>query len=81
MRWKWNVENFKETLYIYILFFVPGINSFIKIVKHYMGIWSKINHLFYMDDMKLYARNDDEMEGLLKTEQFPWWYLHEISAT
>lgn len=28
---------------------------------------SKINHLFYMDDLKLYARNDDELEGLLKT--------------
>ena len=27
----------------------------------------KINHLFYMDDLKLYACNDDELEGLLKT--------------
>jgi len=27
----------------------------------------KINHLFYMDDLKLYAQNDDELERLLKT--------------
>ena len=26
-----------------------------------------INHLFYMDDLKLYAKNDGELEGLLKT--------------
>ena len=26
----------------------------------------KISHLFYMDDLKLYARNDEELEGLLK---------------
>ena len=25
----------------------------------------KINHLFYMDDLKLYAQNDGELEGLL----------------
>ena len=27
----------------------------------------RINHLFYMDDLKLYASNDNELEGLLKT--------------
>ena len=27
----------------------------------------KINHLFNMDDLKLYAQNDGELEGLLKT--------------
>ena len=27
----------------------------------------KINHLFYMDDLKLYATNAGELEGLLKT--------------
>ena len=27
----------------------------------------KISHLFYMDDLKLYAHNDGELEGLLKT--------------
>jgi hypothetical protein len=26
-----------------------------------------INHLFYMDDLKLYAKNDSDLEGLLKT--------------
>ena len=28
---------------------------------------NKINHLFYMDDLKLYASNDNELEGLIKT--------------
>ena len=28
---------------------------------------SKVNHLFYMDDLKLFARNDNELEGLLAT--------------
>ena len=27
----------------------------------------KINHLFYMDDLKLYGKNDYELEGLLRT--------------
>ena len=27
----------------------------------------RINHLFYMDDLKLYARDDRELEGLLQT--------------
>ena len=27
----------------------------------------KMNHLFYMDDLKLYTCNDYELEGLLKT--------------
>ena len=27
----------------------------------------KLNHLFYMDDLKLYASNDGELEGMLKT--------------
>ena len=27
----------------------------------------KINHLFYMDDLKLYGKNDYELEGLLGT--------------
>ena len=26
-----------------------------------------INHLFYMDDLKLFARNDNELTGLLDT--------------
>ena len=28
---------------------------------------SKINHLFYMDDLKLFGKNDNEIDGLLKT--------------
>ena len=27
----------------------------------------KINHLFYMDDLKLYEKNDKELDGLLRT--------------
>ena len=27
----------------------------------------KVNHLLYMDDLKLYGKNDYELEGLLRT--------------
>ena len=27
----------------------------------------RVNHLFYMDDLKLFGKNDSEIEGLLKT--------------
>ena len=27
----------------------------------------RLNHLFYMDDLKLYAKNDEQLEGLLHT--------------
>ena len=26
-----------------------------------------INHLFYMDDLKLFAKNDNDLEGMLQT--------------
>jgi len=29
--------------------------------------YGKISHLFYMDDLKIYAENDDELTGLLST--------------
>ena len=29
----------------------------------------KINHLLYMDDLKLYGKNDKELDGLLRTVQ------------
>ena len=36
--------------------------------KYGYEIYEKaINHLFYMDDLKLYAKNDKELEGLLYT--------------
>ena len=36
--------------------------------KYGYDIYEKaINHLFYMDDLKLYAKNDKELEGLLST--------------
>ena len=32
---------------------------------------AKVNHLFYMYDLKLFARNDNKLEGLLKkTKEF-----------
>lgn len=31
------------------------------------GYGYKISHLFYMDDLKTYAKNDDEQTGLLRT--------------
>ena len=27
----------------------------------------RVNHLFYMDNLKLFGKNDSEIEGLLKT--------------
>ena len=27
----------------------------------------RLNHLFYMDDLKLYAKNDEQLESLLHT--------------
>ena len=27
----------------------------------------RVNHVFYMDDVKLYAKNDKQLEGLLQT--------------
>ena len=29
----------------------------------------RVNHLFYMDDLKLFGKNDSEIEGLLKTDK------------
>ena len=28
---------------------------------------AKVNHLFFMDDLKLYGKNDKEIESLIKT--------------
>ena len=28
---------------------------------------SKVNHLFFMDDLKLYGKNDKEIDSLIKT--------------
>ena len=33
----------------------------------YQIVGKSINHLFYMDDIKLFARNDGECTGLLDT--------------
>ena len=30
----------------------------------------KINHPFYKDDLKLYAKNDDDFEGLQSTVKY-----------
>lgn len=39
-----------------------------------------ISHLFYIDDLKLYARNDPELKEVFKTEKFQRLYLHRILA-
>ena len=41
---------------------------------------AKVKHLFFMDDLKLYGKNDKEIESLIKTvwqctEDRKIWYL------
>ena len=43
---------------------------------------AKINHLFFMDDLKLYGKNDKEVNSLMKTAcqcsedmKMEFWYL------
>ena len=47
-------------LFCLILFLLAKINS--NSQYEY-----KINHLLYIDDLKLYTSNDNELEGLIKT--------------
>ena len=52
---------------IFCVSLIPLTNEH-KNTKYGYGIYEKpINHLFYMDDVKLYAKNDKELEGLLST--------------
>ena len=42
------------------------LSAVLKKAKYGYKIKDKtINHLFYIDDLKLYGRNDEELEGLL----------------
>lgn len=46
---------------------IPASNK-INISKYGCNIFEKIiKHPFYMNDLKLYAKNDNELEGLLTT--------------
>ena len=52
---------------LFCLLLIPLTNE-LNNTKYGYEIYEKaINHLFYMDDLKLYAKNDKELEGLLST--------------
>ena len=52
---------------LFCLSLIPLTNE-LNNTKYGYEIYEKaINHLFYMDDLKLYAKNDKELEGLLST--------------
>ena len=52
---------------LFYLSFIPFTNE-LNNTKYGYEIYGKtINHMFYMDDLKLYAKNDKELEGLLST--------------
>ena len=64
-------RNFPRRLSLSPLFFcmslIPLSNELNNTEYGYTIFNSKVNHLFYMDDLKLFARNDNELEGLLAT--------------
>ena len=52
---------------LFCLLLIPLTNE-LSNTKYGYEIYEKaIDHLFYMDDLKLYAKNDKELEGLLST--------------
>ena len=60
---------YKVTLYLHSI--LSGSIPLTKIINNsqygYKMKNNKINHSFYIDDLKLYASNDNELEGLIKT--------------
>lgn len=46
---------------------IPLSNELNNTEYEYTIIDAKVNHLFYMDDLKLFARNDNKLEGLVAT--------------
>ena len=46
---------------------IPLTNELNNTKYGYQIYGKAINHLFYIDDLKLYAENDKELEGLLST--------------
>ena len=52
---------------LFCLCLIPLTHELNRTTYGYRISEKTINHLFYMDDLKLYAKNDSELEGLLKT--------------
>ena len=52
---------------LFCLSLIPLTNELNNTKYGYEIYEKKINHLFYMDDLKLYAKNDKELECLLST--------------
>ena len=52
---------------LFCLSLIPLTNKLINTKYGYEISENTINHLFNMDDLKLYAKNDKELESLLST--------------
>ena len=52
---------------LFCLSLIPLTNELNNTKCGYEIYEKAINYLFYMDDLKLYAKNDKELEGLLST--------------
>ena len=52
---------------LFCLLLIPLTNELNNTINGYEIYEKAINHLFYIDDLKLYAKNDKELEGLLST--------------
>ena len=50
---------------LFSMAFIPLSNELNNTEYGYTIFNSKVNHLFYMDDLKLFPRNDNELKGLL----------------
>ena len=57
--------------FLFPLLFCMALISLSKLLNEtrygYKLRGKNINHLFYMDDLKIFASNDGELEGMLKT--------------
>ena len=52
---------------LFCLLLLPLTNELNNTKNGYEIYEKAINHLFYMDDLKLYAKNDKKLAGLLST--------------
>ena len=52
---------------LFRLSLIPLTNELNNTKYGYKFYEKAMNYLFYMDDLKLYAKNDKELEGLLST--------------
>ena len=52
---------------LFCISLIPLSNELNNTRSGYNILQKVVNHLFYMDDLKLYAKNDQQLEGLLTT--------------